>query len=64
MGQGGGELSTDNEMYDQVLTDLLNATLKHGFAKAEIGTVIPKYTGSRRAIRRVMKARKEREQSR
>lgn len=56
-------MSTDNEMYDQVLTDLLNSTLKHGFAKAEIRTVIPKYTGSRRAIRRVLKARKEREQS-
>lgn len=56
-------MSTDNEMYDQVLTDLLNATLKHGFAKAEIRTVKPKYTGSRRAIRMVLKARKEKEQS-
>jgi hypothetical protein len=50
-------------MYDHILTDLLNETLKHGFAKAEIRTVKPKYTGSRRAIRKVLKARQKKEQS-
>jgi hypothetical protein len=47
-------------MYDQILTDLLNATLKNGFAKAEIITPKKKIYGSRRAIRRVLKARKAR----
>jgi hypothetical protein len=56
-------MSTDNEMYDQILTDLLNETLKHGFTKAEIITPKKKVYGSRRAIRRVLKARKEKEQS-
>jgi hypothetical protein len=55
-------MSTDNEMYDQILTDLLNDTLKHGFAKAAIITPKKKIYGSRRAIRRVLKARKEKEQ--
>ena len=56
-------MSTDNEMYDQVLTDLLNATLKHGFAKAEIRTAKTKISGSRKLARLVKKARKEKEQS-
>ena len=57
-------MSTDNEMYDQALISCLNETLKNGFAKVEIVTAKPKKKiyGSRRAIRRVLKARKEKEQ--
>ena len=56
-------MTINNEMYDQVLTDLLNETLKHGFTKAEIITPKKKVYGSRRAIRRLLKARKEKEPS-
>lgn len=56
-------MSTDNEMYNQILTDLLNATLKNGFAKVEIRTAKIKISGSRKLARLVKKARKEKEQS-
>ena len=56
-------MTINNEMYDQVLTDLLNETLKHGFTKAEIITPKKKVYGSRRAIRRLLKARTEKEPS-
>lgn len=56
-------MSCNIEMYDQALIDCLNQTLKNGFA--EVKTMRPpkkKIYGSRRAIRRVLKARKEQEQ--
>lgn len=57
-------MTTDTEVYDLVLTDLLNETLKRAFAKVEIITAKPKISGGRKMARLVKKARKEREQGR
>ena len=51
-----------DEAYNQAITELLNNALKNGFAKVELPEFKPqkkKLYGSRNAIKRLKKARKQ-----
>ena len=55
-------MSTYDEAYNQMIADLLAKTLKEGFAQVELPEVKPqkqKLHGSRNAIKRLKKARKQ-----
>ena len=55
-------MSTYDDAYNQMIADLLAKTLRDGFAKVEIPEVKPqkqKLHGSRNAIKRLKKARKQ-----